>query len=98
MRLRTEREDQSTVLCFVFSTILSTGGVEQCNILLIHANIYFLGFWTLYYNIFTKPPYTVYALQIMDIFNHDVVKHLSQEGLRFNPGKRVITTCVNQLN
>ena len=73
LRTRPEREELSTVLCFIFSTILSTGGVE-------------MWFWSLYYETFSKSPYTVYAIMLNDIWNHDVVKRFSEEGLKFNPG------------
>lgn len=40
-------------------------------------------FWSLYHEVFSKPPYTVYAVQLFDVWNHDVVKKFSEEGKIF---------------
>ena len=81
LRPNMQKRPNAIALCFVFSTILNTGGVEAW-------------YWSLFDSVFKLEPFAVHAVQLNDLWSVPVVDRFASEGVIFNPGLRYMAdTC-----
>jgi glycosyltransferase involved in cell wall biosynthesis len=81
LRPNAVKRPSDVALCFVFSTLLDTGGVEAW-------------YWALFDNVFTSPPFVVHAVQLNDLWSVATATRFASEGVVFNPGLNyLVDTC-----
>ena len=81
LRPNAVKNPDSIAVCFQFSTILATGGIEAW-------------FWALFDGVFSQGPFSVHAVQLNDYWSPEVAARFVRAGVIFNPGQAyLVDTC-----